>query len=93
MHLFLPYILNDSQTIYSTIHFQTRPLRDANLCWLVRLVSFNDACNHSLRERILSKVGGGWEIKRGGGGGGGVFVTWSDLRVMRDTMIQKCNFC
>ncbi len=32
MHLFLPYLLNDSQTIRSTIHFsKTPPVRDANL--------------------------------------------------------------
>ncbi len=32
MHLFLPYLLNDSQTIRLTLHFfQTPPLRDANL--------------------------------------------------------------
>ncbi len=35
MHLFLPYLLNDSQTI-----FQTPPLCDANLRWLVRLVDY-----------------------------------------------------
>ncbi len=39
MHLFLPYLLNNSQTIRSTIHFfQTPHLRDANLQWLVDLI-------------------------------------------------------
>ncbi len=40
MHVFLPYLLNDS-------FFQTPPLRHVNLQWLVRLVSFSShhACN------------------------------------------------
>ncbi len=39
MHLFLPYLLNDSQTIRSDINFsQTPPLRDANLRWLVDFI-------------------------------------------------------
>ncbi len=50
MHVFfLPYLLNDSQTNRLTIHFfQTSPLHDANLQWLVLLVSFpfHHACNY-----------------------------------------------
>ncbi len=42
---FLPYLLNNSQTIHSTIDFfQNPPLPDANLQWLVSF-SFNLACN------------------------------------------------
>ncbi len=35
MQLFLPYLLNDSQTIRSTIHFSKS---DANMWWLVELI-------------------------------------------------------
>ncbi len=36
---FLPNLLKDSQTITLTIHFfQTPPLREANLRWLVDLI-------------------------------------------------------
>ncbi len=34
-------MLNDSQTIRSTMIFQTPPLRDANLQWLVGLIRLN----------------------------------------------------
>ncbi len=39
MHFFLPYLLNDSQTIRSNdSFFQTPPVRDANLRWLVDFI-------------------------------------------------------
>ncbi len=42
MHLFLPYFLKDSKTIRSTIDFfQTPPLCDASLRWLVDLISIS----------------------------------------------------
>ncbi len=38
MHLIWLYLLNDSPTSSSTSFFQTPPLRDANLRWLVDFI-------------------------------------------------------
>ncbi len=52
VHLFYPYLLNDSQTIRSTMNF-SKPIlcRDATLRWLVWLVSFS--LHHAIMRAVL----------------------------------------
>ncbi len=50
MHLFLPYLLKDSQTIGS--FFQTPPLRDANLRWLVWFVDFISISSCLIKQHL-----------------------------------------
>ncbi len=47
MHLFLPYLLNDSQTIHSTIHFSKLLLCVMLICgdWSIGLIFIHYACN------------------------------------------------
>ncbi len=51
MHVFLPYLLNDSKRFAQ--RFQTPPLRHVNLQWLVRLVSFS---SHHACKAWLSSI-------------------------------------